>query len=201
MLESLPLADLAGDTGTWIVGGSFPVKTPRGIINTMPVFDPGGKLAHTAEKMHLFRRMGEDTVFTGGKASGVFPFMAGKAGAAVCYDLRFPEVFRPLTLGGATMLIVSAQWPGLRRSVFRCLLQARSAEAQVFTVGCNLGGSHLGTRFGGGGGVVTPGGEFLRGERVMPGVTDYDVDMSQVEDERNRIDCLADRRPEAYTRF
>jgi predicted amidohydrolase len=198
-LDTLPLAKLAGELGIWLIGGSHPVRTSRGIINSMPVYDPSGNRVHTAEKIHLFRRMGEDSVFAGGLPSGVFRMGDVVAGAAVCYDLRFPEVFRPLVLKGARILFVSAQWPIPRRKVFRYLLQARSAEAQVFTVGCNLGGDHLGSRFRGGGGIANPWGVFLKGETVMPGVRDFRLELKQVDEERSRINCLADRRPSVYT--
>ena len=197
-LYDLPLARVARDCGLWILGGSFPVRTPGGIVNTMPVYSPSGAMVHTAEKIHLFKSMGEDTAFKGGLPTGVFDMHGIAAGAAVCYDLRFPEVFRDLTLGGALILFVVAQWPIQRRKVFRCLLQARSSEAQVFTVGCNLGGDHLGSRFRGGGGVCAPSGDFLKGRKVCAGGTDYELDMTLVEQERKRINCLSDRRPEAY---
>lgn len=197
-LGSLPLARVAGSTGIWVLGGSFPVSTPRGVINTMPVYDPLGRLVHTAEKIHLFRSMGEEKAFSGGLPTGVFNMGGITAGAAICYDLRFPEVFRPMTISGARIIFVSAEWPKPRQGVFRCLLQARSAEAQVFTVGCNLGGDHLGTVFRGGGGVSSPSGEFIRGHVVSPGVRDFEINIGQVQLERRRIDCLADRRPGAY---
>jgi len=197
-LPALPLAGVARECGMWVLGGSFPVRKPEGIVNTMPVYSPAGELVHTAEKIHLFKCMDEHTAFIGGSPSGLFRINGIPAGASVCYDLRFPEVFRDLTLEGALILFVAAQWPLQRRKVFRCLLQARSAEAQVFTVGCNLGGDHLGSRFWGGGGVCAPSGEFLKGRIAAAGVTDYELDMTLVAQERRRINCLADRRPEVY---
>ena len=197
-LAALPLARAARECGSWIIGGSFPVSTTRGIVNTIPVFSPSGLLVHTSEKIHLFRNMREDAAFTGGVQTGVFDIQGTPAGAAVCYDLRFPEVFRDLAVAGARIVFVVAQWPVQRRKVFRCLLQARSSEAQIFTAGCNLGGDHLGSRFRGGGGVCAPSGEFLKGRKVAPGVTDYELDLALVDLERKRINCLADRRPEAY---
>ncbi len=197
-LGDLPLAKAAKSLGIWVVGGSFPVRGPGGIVNTVPVFDPGGRLVHTAEKIHLFRSMGEHKVFTGGAFKGVFNMSGIVAGAAVCYDLRFPEVSRPMTLDGAEILFIPAQWPLVRRRVFRNLLAARSAEAQVFTAGCNLGGDHLGAKYRGGGAVAAPSGTFLPGERVARGVRDFILAPELISLERRRIDCLADRRPEAY---
>jgi len=184
--------------GIWAVAGTLPVLTERGIVNRLHVISPDGSIAHTTEKVHLFRQMGEDGVFTPGSPAGVFrtPWMA--AGAAVCYDIRFPELFRALTLGGARIVFVPAEWPKSRIELFRCLLRARSAEAQVFTAGCNVGGEHQGVVFGGGGGVAAPSGALLQGRDAAAWTTDYDIDPEDVPRMRRKIDCLSDRRPEVY---
>ena len=197
-LASLPLAEAARESGVWIAGGTFPVKTPRGLVNMMPVYNDEGRLVHTTEKTHLFRNMGEDTVFTPGTPAGVFDLKGITAGASVCYYLRFPELFRRHVLMGAEMLLLPAQWPQPRIELFRCLLRARSAEAQVFTVGCNLGGDHLGVRFRGGGGVSHPSGKLLDGETVDSYSRDYEIDTGDVTLVREKINCLESRRPEVY---
>ncbi|MCK4807075.1 MAG: hypothetical protein KAT09_05490, partial [Candidatus Aegiribacteria sp.] len=85
-----------------------------------------------------------------------------------------------------------------RLELFRSLLRARSAEAQIFTVGCNLGGEHLGVIFGGSGGVAHPGGKMIKGRNVMEGVSDFEIDLTDVEEMRSHINCLEDRRPKEY---
>ncbi len=101
-------------------------------------------------------------------------------------------------MDGAEILFVPAQWPSGRLELFRSLLRARSAEAQIFTVGCNLGGEHLGVMFGGSGGVVHPGGKMIKGREVIEGVSDFEIDLTDVEEIRSHINCLDDRRPEEY---
>lgn len=197
-LASIPPAVVAAERGIWIVAGTLPVSTPWGVVNMMTVFDPQGRLAYTTEKVHLFRQMGEDEAFVPGSSGGVFRYGPVVAGGVVCYDLRFPELSRRLTLSGAEIIFVPAQWPSGRRELFRSLLRARSAEAQVFTVGCNLGGEHLGVRFGGGGGVAHPGGKMVRGAVVEEGVTDFKIELEDVAAMRSRMNCLEDRRPEEY---
>jgi omega-amidase len=197
-LENLPLSRAASENGVWIVGGTFPVRTDRGIVNMLPVYNNFGKLVHTTEKTHLFRNMGEDTVFTGGKPSGVFELNGFKAGASVCYDLRFPELFRRHALCGARIIFLPAQWPEPRLPLFRSFLCARAGEAQVFTVGCNLGGDHLGERFRGGGGIASPAGSMLEWTDAALHVRDFVVDMNEVDRIRTSISCLEDRRPEVY---
>ena len=197
-LTRLPLAGAAAEKGIWIVGGTFPVRTKRGIVNMLPVYDSTGKLVHTTEKTHLFRNMGEDTAFTPGIPAGVFTLNGVTTGASVCYDLRFPELFRRHVLRGAEMLVLPAQWPYPRLELFQSLLRARAGEAQVFAVGCNIGGDHLGVHFRGGGGVIHPSGKMIPGERVDEYTADYTVEPGDVARVREKINCLEDRRPEMY---
>lgn len=197
-VEDLPLAEAAAETGVWIAGGTFPVRTSRGIVNMLPVYNGEGKLVHTTEKTHLFRNMGEHTVFTAGKPAGIFDLKGVPTGASVCYDLRFPELFRSHALEGAQLLILPAQWPQPRLDLFRSLLRARSAEAQVFTAGCNLGGEHLGVRFHGGGGIATPSGKMLEPIQVEEHIRDFAVDTGEIGRTREKIDCISDRRPDVY---
>jgi len=197
-LEDSPVSRFASENGVWTVAGTFPVRSSRGIVNLMPVYSPDGSLVYTTEKVHLFRQMGEDRAFAPGSCGGTFPMNDTLAGGIVCYDLRFPELARRLTLAGAEILFVPAQWPSGRIGLFKALLRARAAEAQVFVAGCNLGGSHLGVSFKGGGGIAHPAGRMIKGDQVVPGVTDYSIDPQDVDRLREKIHCLEDRRPEEY---
>jgi len=198
-LAAHPLGVLAGQKRMWLAAGTFPVRIPGGIVNRMPVYSPDGHLVYTTDKVHMFRHMHEDSVFTGGAYGGVFDLAGTTAGAVVCYDLRFPELSRMLALDGARLMLVPSEWPEPRLELFRSLLVARAAEAQVFVAGCNLGGDHLGVRFRGGGGVAHPSGKLLGWRDVAPGVRDFELDFGHVDEVRSMIDCLSDRRPEAYS--
>jgi len=193
-----PLASLAVKHRMFIVGGSFPVKTERGVINMLPVWDNNGNLIHTTEKVHLFKNMDEHTAFVAGKPSDIFTINGIKAGASICYDLRFPELFRRHALNGAKIIFLPAEWPEVRIELFQSLLRARAGEAQLFFVGCNLGGDHLGEKFRGGGGVVAPDGSMVKFTQINEYVKDYEIDINDVERVRERINCLEDRRPEIY---
>lgn len=199
-ISNLGFADLAIEGSFWLAGGTVPVCRPDGrIINRFHMWNASGKIIYTTEKVHLFRQMGEDTVFSAGHSSGTFDLdNIIKAGAVVCYDLRFPELFRKLTLAGAELIIVPAQWPDKRKELFLAFLSVRAAEAQVFVAGCNIGGDHLGVSFRGGGSVAKPSGEILEFSEVSEYVKDYSIDSAEVEEMRSKLDCLADRRPEEY---
>ncbi|MCD4847544.1 MAG: carbon-nitrogen family hydrolase [Candidatus Aegiribacteria sp.] len=195
--ELLP-AKIAAREKVWIVAGSLPVKSPNGVVNKMVVYNPDGKIAYTTEKVHLFSAMGEDRAFIPGKCGGTFNLSGKTAGGIICYDLRFPELTRRMTLGGASIIFVPAQWPGGRRELFRSLLRARAAESQIFAAGCNIGGEHLGVIFKGGGGVAHPTGNMLKGSIISDGITDFVIDLNDVDQIRTHIDCLSDLRPEEY---
>jgi len=197
-IKHLPAASTAENNGIWIVGGTLPVKTDKGVVNRMVVYTPDGELVYHTDKVHLFKQMGEDRAFIPGRCGGTFPFMETTGAGIVCYDLRFPELSRRLVLAGAEIIFIPAQWPSGRLELFRSLLRARAAEAQIFTVGCNLGGEHLDVIFGGAGGVAHPGGKMIKGRTVMKGITDFEIDLADVEEMRKRINCLEDRRPQEY---
>ena len=197
-LKNLPAASAAGKNCLWIIGGTLPVKTDCGVVNRMVVYSPEGEFVYQTDKVHLFKQMGEDRAFISGKCGGTFPFMGTTGAGIVCYDLRFPELSRRLVLAGAEILFIPAQWPSGRLELFRSLLRARAAEAQIFTVGCNLGGEHLGVMFGGAGGVAHPGGKMIKGRDVIEGVSDFEIDLTDVDEMKKHINCLEDRRPEEY---
>lgn len=197
-MDRMPFADFAAENGMWLAPGTFPIRTERGIVNRFHVYSPQGALAYTTEKVHLFAQMGEDEVFEGGTPGGTFDLGGTRCGAVVCYDLRFPELARGLALGGCRLTLVPAQWPASRTGLFRCLLRARSAESQTFTLGCNLGGSHLGVSYGGGGALAHPSGALVDAEEVAQGVRDFVLDLRDVDAMRKKLSCLDDMRPGVY---
>jgi omega-amidase len=198
-LEKHPLAELAKENGVWLAAGTFPVRISDGIVNRFPVFSPGGRLAWHTDKVHVFRLMNEDSTFVGGRCGGIFDLDGLETGGIVCYDLRFPELSRMISIAGARLLMVPAEWPEPRLELFRALIRSRAAEAQIFVAGCNLGGEHLGVRFGGGGTVAHPSGKLIEWRDVTLNVRDFEFDPDDVYDVRKTINCLADMRPEAYS--
>jgi len=114
--------------------GASPAK------NTSLVFSRG-RLIHQYDKIHLFKPTGDNRFFARGRSVSTFTFRSHawliKAGVAICYDLRFPELIRKMTLQGMQILFVPARWPKSRDDAWRTLLKARAIENQLFVVGCN----------------------------------------------------------------
>lgn len=142
------------------LAGSLPNRENNGICNTLYVVDQSGTIAAFA-KQHLFGPMQEDRHFAPATKLQAVRTEYGTLAGLVCYDLRFPELAKQQIQQGATLLIVSGQWPRARIDHWRILLQARAIENQVYVIGCNRIGSTDGTEFGGHSMLIDPNGVIL----------------------------------------
>lgn len=130
------------------VAGSSSVASPSGRRSNSSFVFRRGRLVHRYDKIHLFKPTGDPTFFSPGKTVGTFGVtLKGhriRAGVAICYDLRFPELIRAMAADGMQMLIVPARWPRVRDEAWQTLLKARAIENQVFVLGCNAKGGEGG---------------------------------------------------------
>ena len=180
------------------VGGSMLEQRGTDFYNTFALYDSAGARAGLYRKVHLFRPMGEHTwLQPGGELSLAQPAW-GSTGLAVCYDLRFPEMFRRYALQGARLILLPAQWPAARAEHWRVLLRARAIDNQVFIAGVNRVGASAGETFGGASAVIDPTGAVLVEGGDSPGLLTAEVDLSACEQARAQIPILSDRRPELY---
>lgn len=192
------LSAFAAERRIQIVGGSIAEKRDGNIYNAMYVFDREGREAARYAKIHLFRLMDEQKYVAPGERNVVFELNGTKAGAAICYDIRFPELARTLALQGAKLLIVPAQWPHPRMHHWRTLLMARAIENQMYVLACNRTGRSGNDVFFGHSMIIDPWGEVIaeggEGEAIVTGA----VDPSLVDEVRGRIPVFSDRRPDRY---
>lgn len=190
------LGEASARTGMVIVG-SLPEQNAGRIHNTAYVVD-GGQVVHSYRKLHLFSTMGEDRFLTAGDSLQVVPTSVGKLGVAICYDLRFPELFRKLALEGAEILCIPAEWPKPRQEHWRTLLRARAIENQLFVAAANCCGVQGKLDFFGMSLLVSARGEVL----AEAGETDTELcavfDFAEMATYREQIRCFSDRRPEIY---
>ncbi|MDX2146684.1 MAG: nitrilase-related carbon-nitrogen hydrolase [Planctomycetota bacterium] len=152
-------------------------ERPRG-INRASVIDPEGSEVCTYDKIHLFSPGGEPERFVPGQEARVFDWPgnpeAGRAAdpgrpakrglrvqPTICYDLRFPELFRAGLLMGAELIVVIANWPAGREAQRRAMLVSRAIENQAFVVGVNRVGRDPKLEYAGGSIVLSPKGEEL----------------------------------------
>ncbi|WP_059052628.1 carbon-nitrogen family hydrolase [Paenibacillus senegalimassiliensis] len=181
-----------------IVGGSIAERRGERMYNTMYVFNRLGENIGRYSKIHLFRLMEEEKHLHPGEENVIFKMDGTLAGAAICYDIRFPELARTLALKGAKVLFVPAEWPHPRLNHWRTLLMARAIENQMYVIACNRTGPSGQNDFFGHSLIIDPWGEIIaeggEDEAVVRGV----IDLSLVEQVRSSIPVFTDRCPATY---
>ncbi len=197
--------------GMAIHGGSFVERDavePR-VFNTSVVIDASGAIVTRYRKIHLFDVGVEGGVVYQESASvapGSEPVIAGVAGLSlgltICYDLRFPELYRLLALDGAEMIAVPAafhQYTG--KDHWEVLLRARAIENQVYIVAAQESGRHPGGWVSYGRSmIVDPWGTVLATAPDGAGLAVADCDLETLARVRRELPSLANRRPAAYHR-
>ena len=175
------LRDVARRTSTWVHGGSFAEIDDAGARhNTAVLIGPAGDVVARYRKIHLFGfDEGEPTVMTAGSDLVLAATPLGVTGLATCYDLRFPELYRALTVAGAETFLMCSGWPDRRIEHWTVLARARAIEDQAWVVACNAAGEHAGVRMGGRSLVVDPMGAVVAqagaDEEVLVAEVDVDV--------------------------
>ena len=210
-------ASTASRLGIHLVSGSFPERTGRPdgrLANTSCLVGPDGATLAVYRKIHLFDvaladvEFRESDTIAPGDESVVVALEQGEGvppvvlGLSLCYDVRFPELYRLLTLAGATVVTVPAAFTAATGPAhWELLLRARAVEDQVFVIGAaQVGKLPPGMpRCHGHSMVVDPWGTILA-ERAdpTPGVVAADLDLDYLDEVRSRLPVLANRRPAAY---
>ncbi|MCZ7550100.1 MAG: carbon-nitrogen family hydrolase [Anaerolineales bacterium] len=187
-----------GGRGIHIVGSTLSTLGESRFGNTLTVFAPNGNLLADYSKIHLFRLMDEHRYLTAGDEPALAGLPFGRAGLAICYDLRFPELFRGYALAGAAMTFLPSEWPKPRLVHWQTLVRARAIENQMFVFACNRVGSDPSNEYFGHSMAVDPWGEILaeggEGEELIT----LTADLSKVQETRRKIPILEDRRAESY---
>jgi predicted amidohydrolase len=142
--------------------GSMYEKRGTGVYNTLPVIAPRQGVMGAYRKMHLFTLMNEDKWLLPGEAPLAIDMPWGRTGFAICYDLRFPELFRRYVADRVQLVIMPMAWPHPRLEHYRTLLRARAIENQCYMIAVNrVGKDEDGSHFFGHSCVVDPWGEIV----------------------------------------
>jgi nitrilase len=197
------LSDTARQHGLWLVGGTLPVATatPGQVLNRCCVFAPDGSAAAHYDKLHLFAydngRESYDEGRTLRAGSGPVAVQAGplRVGLSVCYDLRFPELYRALMNPPCDLLCVpSAFTYTTGRAHWEVLLRARAIENQCYVLAAAQGGQHdNGRRTWGHSMIIDPWGEVLGVLEEGEGVVVADVDFERLAQVRTQLPALRHR--------
>ncbi|MEW5720676.1 MAG: nitrilase-related carbon-nitrogen hydrolase, partial [Chloroflexota bacterium] len=150
---------------------------------------------------HLVPMLDEPKFLVGGDDAPVFDARFGKFALAVCYDLRFPELWRHYALAGARLIFIPAEWPQKRIAHWRALLPARAIENQFFIAGCNRVGTSKGETFGGNSLIVDPRGEILAQGDARGALLIAQIDLDLVDKVRAQVPVFRDRRAEVYGKW
>lgn len=201
------VAEVAGERGMWVVAGSIPEREGSRIYNTSAVFDPTGALATRYRKIHLFDvelpdqpPFRESAVYAEGSDLVTQQTGSARVGLAICYDLRFPELFRGLTTLGAEVIALPAQFQFTTGEAhWHTLVRARAIEDQCFVAAAAqwgpFGPPEEGRRSFGHSLVVDPWGRVLaEGAEEADEVVVADLDLAEVRRVRAALPALQHRR-------
>jgi len=199
----------ASEHQIFLLGGSFLEATPQEgmFYNTSVLFGPDGSLLAAYRKIHLFDveipgrlRFLESRVTLPGQKVVVAETPHGLWGLSICYDLRFPELFRSLALKGAELIFVPSAFALFTgKDHWEPLLRARAIENQVYLLAPNQIGTHppsyqsLGSSM-----IVDPWGTVIARAPDQEGIITADVDPNRVKKVRAELPCLQHRVPEVY---
>ncbi len=183
------------------IGGSTLESLDGHVFNTFTLYGPDGSLQGCYRKVHLFQLMAEHTWLQPGDQLTIADTAAVKAGMSICYDLRFPEIFRYYAANGVQIFLIPAEWPSPRIEHWRILLRARAIENQVFVAAANRVGKTGSDVFGGCSAVISPWGEALVEGGPEEGLLTVEIDLEEISRARQKINILRDRRPDIYRRY
>ncbi|QGZ60673.1 carbon-nitrogen hydrolase family protein [Paraburkholderia acidisoli] len=186
------LADAAKRHGVWIIGGTLPLLAPNPapeenrVLNTTLVFDPSGTERARYDKIHLFNfekgteSFDEARTIRPGDEVRTFEAPFGRVGLSVCYDLRFPELYR--RMGDCALMVVpSAFTYTTGEAHWEILLRARAIENQCYVLAAAQGGKHEnGRRTWGHSVLIDPWGEIVAVRDEGPGVVAGDIDLARM---------------------
>jgi omega-amidase len=196
----LDTGHLARLHGLYLTGTALESNPYGKPFNTAALYGPDGARLGAYRKVHLWAPLGEVEHMTPGDILPAFDLPWGRVALAICYDLRFPELWRCYADAGALLILIPAEWPERRVEHWRLLLRARAVENQLFIVGCNRvgGGGDVQDPFGGHSAAVDPWAHVLVEGSTEPGLFLATVNLDEVARARRLFPFLQDRRPEVY---
>ncbi|HEX5446549.1 MAG TPA: nitrilase-related carbon-nitrogen hydrolase, partial [Pirellulales bacterium] len=157
-------------------------------------FGPTGALVARYAKLQPFTLADETKHYEAGGSVVTFPWQGFSVAPFVCYDLRFPELFRASVRRGAELMVVIANWPQSREAHWLALLRARAIENQSYVLGVNRAGDDPHLRYGGHSLLVDPRGETVIEAGSGPQVLSAEIERATLVDYRRDFPALGDMR-------
>lgn len=199
------LKKLAIEFQSTVIGGTFIQKAQDNLLkNTCPIIDKNGNLIDTYDKMHLFSHKGseENKYITTGDKLKLINIGDTKIGLSVCYDIRFPELYRTYSKNGAEILINTAAWSITKPEHWDIMHKARAIENQCFMIVANQTGKiskgeyNLGHSM-----VISPWGDPVEELQQEEGCICCTIDTNEVKKLREDFPLISDRRDKDFSSF
>lgn len=190
------LADLARQHGIYLLAGLAVRCSDNRSRNQSIIFSPEGREVGRYSKMQPFTPGGESAAYAAGTQPITFKWQECLVAPFICYDLRFPEVFRIAAWQRPQLYAVVASWPEMRIGHWVKLLQARAIENQCYVAGCNRIGrdpklNHTGQSI-----IVNQHGEILANAESRECLISADLDLAALDEYRRKLPFLDDMRAE-----
>ena len=195
------LAETASKHGIWVIGGSMPLvaSVEDKVLNTCLAFNPQGVRVARYDKIHLFgfqkgeERYNESATIEPGRQPVTFDAPFGRVGLSICYDLRFPELFR--ALGEIDLLVLPAAFTEVTgRAHWEILLRARAIENQCYVLAIGQGGVHENRRETHGNSMlIDPWGDIVARRNKGAGVVVGELDHARIAEVRTSLPALTHR--------
>ena len=203
------LSDIAAANDIWIIGGSVPLESgaPEKVTNSLLVYDNKGSRVARYDKIFLFdvslangERYCESDYTQSGNSVEIIDTPMGKIGLSICYDLRFPELYRSLTHMGAQILVVPSAFSYTTgQSHWLPLLRARAIENACYVIAPAQTGIHSsGRKSWGHTVIIDPWGKVLAEMKSDPGFVSADIDLNKLVNIREQLPSLLHCRPELF---
>ena len=198
------MTDLAKEIGVWILIGSIAITTKRGkIVNRSMLLNDKGEVAAHYDKIHLFdvdlangETYRESTTILPGNRAVVADTPWGGIGLSICYDVRFPQLYKSLAHGGAKIITVPAAFARTTGEAhWHVLLRTRAIETGCFIVAPCQTGLHGSSESYGHSMIIDPWGTVLADGGLKPGIVSASLNLSLVEKCRTMIPSLQHDRP------
>ncbi len=196
------MAELAARTGVWLLGGTIPLRSrePGKVLNSLLAYAPDGSQAARYDKIHLFgfnrgtESFDESRTILPGSEIGLLETPFARIGLSICYDLRFPELYR--AMGHSDLIVVPAAFTYTTgRAHWEILLRARAIENQCFVLAAAQGGHHPnGRQTWGHSMLVDPWGEIRNELAEGEGVISGEVDRDWMDSVRRSLPALRHRK-------
>jgi predicted amidohydrolase len=207
-LSTKNIGDITGATITGIrklakkhsiaVIGSFREACTPKPRNTAVAIDRSGDILAAYAKIHLFTPGNEDRAFAPGTSLATFTLEGVHMGLAICYDLRFPEIFRLYRRERVHVVIVPAAWPQSRHRHWELFIRARAAENQMYIAGVNTTGTNPVDRYAGASMTADPHGTIIARAGQENELLYYEIDPTVVEQAREDFPVEKDRKDTLY---